>query len=181
MPPPMSEPQAARREQFLHPVPTGRDLPHDVAAEQALLAALLLDEAAFDQIQALVAAGDFYLLAHQHVYQACQDLARDRVAIDPVRVSQRLEARGLLGREVPRELPFALSRGIGTVANVGHYAEVVKGYSQVRRMMQVAQKLVSLGYDGYKKPWDAFWGQRYAVVHDPDGNAVDLFAPADAG
>ncbi|WP_423058062.1 VOC family protein [Brevibacterium linens] len=26
------------------------------------------------------------------------------------------------------------------------------------------------------KPWDAFWGQRYAVVSDPDGNTVDLFA-----
>lgn len=38
-------------------------------------------------------------------------------------------------------------------------------------------KLVSQGYGGYKKPWDAFWGQRYAVVHDPDGNPIDLFAP----
>ena len=25
-------------------------------------------------------------------------------------------------------------------------------------------------------PYDAFWGQRYASVFDPDGNAVDLFA-----
>ena len=25
-------------------------------------------------------------------------------------------------------------------------------------------------------PWDAFWGQRYATVGDPDGNPVDLFA-----
>ena len=42
-------------------------------------------------------------------------------------------------------------------------------------------ELVSLGYHGYKQPWDAFWGQRYAVVHDPDGNSVDLFAPSEAG
>jgi catechol 2,3-dioxygenase-like lactoylglutathione lyase family enzyme len=40
--------------------------------------------------------------------------------------------------------------------------------------------LLALGYDGYKAPWDAFWGQRYAIVNDPDGNAVDLFAPAPA-
>lgn len=26
-------------------------------------------------------------------------------------------------------------------------------------------------------PFDAPWGQRYATVHDPDGNAVDLFCP----
>jgi uncharacterized glyoxalase superfamily protein PhnB len=36
--------------------------------------------------------------------------------------------------------------------------------------------LVGAGYDGVHPPWDAFWGQRYATVADPDGNHVDLFA-----
>ncbi|SDD60734.1 VOC family protein [Rhodococcus tukisamuensis] len=36
--------------------------------------------------------------------------------------------------------------------------------------------LVAAGYEGKLAPWDAFWGQRYATVHDPDGNSVDLFA-----
>ncbi|WEO94537.1 VOC family protein [Streptomyces sp. FXJ1.172] len=40
--------------------------------------------------------------------------------------------------------------------------------------------LVAAGYHGELKPWDAFWGQRYATVHDPDGNGVDLFAPLPA-
>ena len=39
------------------------------------------------------------------------------------------------------------------------------------------QELVAAGHHGAKEPWDAFWGQRYAIVHDPDGNPVDLFAP----
>jgi catechol 2,3-dioxygenase-like lactoylglutathione lyase family enzyme len=38
------------------------------------------------------------------------------------------------------------------------------------------QELAVLGF-GHKDPWDAFWGQRYASVKDPDGNQVDLFAP----
>ena len=38
-------------------------------------------------------------------------------------------------------------------------------------------RLVDAGYTGHRAPWDAFWGQRYAVVHDPDGHGVDLFAP----
>ena len=45
-------------------------------------------------------------------------------------------------------------------------AEVDALYSQV----------IQNGYRGAKAPWDAFWGQRYAVVFDPDGNMVDLFA-----
>ncbi|QRY39668.1 VOC family protein [Microbacterium hominis] len=40
--------------------------------------------------------------------------------------------------------------------------------------------LVVAGHDGHVAPFDAFWGQRYATVLDPDGNAVDLFAPLPA-
>jgi len=35
---------------------------------------------------------------------------------------------------------------------------------------------------GVKEPWDAFWGQRYAVIRDPDDLHLDLYAqlPDDA-
>ena len=45
-------------------------------------------------------------------------------------------------------------------------AEVDKVYSQ----------MISAGYHGEKGPWDAFWGQRYAQLLDPDGVPVDLYA-----
>jgi len=32
------------------------------------------------------------------------------------------------------------------------------------------------GFEADKEPWDAFWGQRYAQLRDPDGVPVDLFA-----
>lgn len=38
------------------------------------------------------------------------------------------------------------------------------------------KELEQAGYEGEHAPWDAFWGQRYATVKDPDGNSVDLFA-----
>jgi uncharacterized glyoxalase superfamily protein PhnB len=37
-------------------------------------------------------------------------------------------------------------------------------------------RMVGAGHRGHKKPWDAVWGQRYAVLLDPDGNHVDLYA-----
>ncbi|WP_345586698.1 VOC family protein [Streptomyces prasinosporus] len=42
------------------------------------------------------------------------------------------------------------------------------------------EELTGAGCHGELKPWDAVWGQRYAVVNDPDGNGVDLFAPLSA-
>lgn len=38
-------------------------------------------------------------------------------------------------------------------------------------------ELVAEGHHGHREPWDAFWGQRYASVADPDGGTVDLYAP----
>jgi uncharacterized glyoxalase superfamily protein PhnB len=39
--------------------------------------------------------------------------------------------------------------------------------------------LVGAGYKGQQPPYDTFWGARYAVVEDPDGNAVGLMSPVD--
>ena len=38
------------------------------------------------------------------------------------------------------------------------------------------EAMIGAGYRGHVAPFDAFWGQRYATILDPDGNPVDLFA-----
>ncbi len=46
----------------------------------------------------------------------------------------------------------------------------------------VDELYAELAADGYgvTEPFDAFWGQRYATVHDPDGMHVDLYAPLES-
>jgi catechol 2,3-dioxygenase-like lactoylglutathione lyase family enzyme len=46
-------------------------------------------------------------------------------------------------------------------------AEVDEAYARV----------VDGGFKSRREPWDAFWGQRYAQLEDPDGVPVDLYAP----
>ncbi len=41
--------------------------------------------------------------------------------------------------------------------------------------------LVAAGHEGVQLPYDAFWGARYAVVRDPEGNSVGLESPPDEG
>ena len=45
--------------------------------------------------------------------------------------------------------------------------------AEVDRMVA---EITQAGFGVHREPWDAFWGQRYATVLDPDGNHVDLFA-----
>jgi uncharacterized glyoxalase superfamily protein PhnB len=37
-------------------------------------------------------------------------------------------------------------------------------------------RVAEAGFPGEKEPWDAFWGQRYAQLRDPDGVPVDVYA-----
>ena len=41
---------------------------------------------------------------------------------------------------------------------------------------EVYARVVEAGFEGEKEPWDAFWGQRYALLGDPDGVRVNLYA-----
>ena len=144
----MSEDPARRSSEApVSPLRTARDLPHSAEAEQAVLGAILTEETAFDQVAALLRPGDFYLLAHQHVYGACEELARESKVLDPILVQQRLDAKGLLGAAVPHELPLSLARAIGSASNVAHYARLVHEQSMARRMMLTAQRIVEMGYE----------------------------------
>jgi catechol 2,3-dioxygenase-like lactoylglutathione lyase family enzyme len=58
----------------------------------------------------------------------------------------------------------------------GHRAGLAFGCDSPAEVDQVYADMVKAGYEGHKEPWDAFWGQRYALLRDPDGNGVDLYA-----
>ena len=41
---------------------------------------------------------------------------------------------------------------------------------------EVYARVTAAGFQSEKEPWDAFWGQRYALLLDPDGVEVSLYA-----
>jgi uncharacterized glyoxalase superfamily protein PhnB len=56
---------------------------------------------------------------------------------------------------------------------------IVVGFSLPTReaVDQRYAELTSAGYAGRQPPFDAFWGARYAIVADADGNDVGLMSP----
>ncbi|MGO9911191.1 MAG: VOC family protein [Acidimicrobiales bacterium] len=57
----------------------------------------------------------------------------------------------------------------------------VLGFSVASREIVDAlyEDLTGAGYKGQQPPYDAFWGARYAIVEDPDGNPVGIMSPSD--
>jgi catechol 2,3-dioxygenase-like lactoylglutathione lyase family enzyme len=44
---------------------------------------------------------------------------------------------------------------------------------------RIHAKLTGLGHPSAQPPYDAFWGARYAIVEDPDGNHIGIMSPSD--
>ena len=44
---------------------------------------------------------------------------------------------------------------------------------------RIHDKLTGLGHRSSQPPYDAFWGSRYAIVEDPDGNHIGIMSAAD--
>lgn len=44
------------------------------------------------------------------------------------------------------------------------------------RVDELFKKIQDSGYEVLKTPYNAFWGQRYSSVFDPDGNQIDIFS-----
>jgi|Tabmets5t2r1_1033131.scaffolds.fasta_scaffold11252_2 uncharacterized glyoxalase superfamily protein PhnB len=63
----------------------------------------------------------------------------------------------------------------------GTGARTVIGFSLPSReaVDELYASVTAAGYPGRQPPHDAFWGGRYAVVGDPDGNDVGLMSPID--
>lgn len=60
-----------------------------------------------------------------------------------------------------------------TPSNHSHFAVL---FDSAKEVDDVVEQIRSAGYSVAIEPFDAFWGQRYAIVEDPDGYKVDLFA-----
>ena len=53
------------------------------------------------------------------------------------------------------------------------------GFPSRDEVDRVYADLIGAGYRGQQEPYDAFWGSRYAVIEDPDGNAIGMMSPSD--
>ena len=89
--------------------------------------------------------------------------------------------------EVPGGVDFDLdSEGFAPLWDAGWPGSkgrsgVVMGFRVASRAAvdRLYESVTGAGYAGQQEPYDAFWGARYAIVEDPDGNAVGLMSPVD--
>ena len=65
---------------------------------------------------------------------------------------------------------------IGEDPKPGNHSSFALLYDSPQEVNEVSKKIIDAGFKVVNEPWDAFWGQRYCIVEDPDGYKVDLYA-----
>ena len=134
------------------PAPAGggtfdRMPPQALEAERSVLGAMLLSKDAIADVVEVIKPDDFYLPAHQLVYDAVLDLYARGEPADAVTVSAELTASGQLNRVGGAAYLHTLISTVPTAANAGYYAAIVADRATLRRMVTVGTRIVQRAYD----------------------------------
>jgi replicative DNA helicase len=125
---------------------TNRVPPHDVAAEESLLGAMLLSRDAIAAAVESCQPDNFYKPAHGHIFEAIESLYAQGEPADPVTVADELRRADLL--DAVGGIPSLISLQANTPAttNAGRYARIVGEHALLRRLIGVAGEIAEIGY-----------------------------------
>lgn len=121
----------------LHIVPRP-DAPHAVAAERALLGALLYNNDLWDELDGRISAEDFYDKRHRIIFAAVQKLVSASRA-DAVLLAQTLKSADQLRDAGGEEYVYEIENISAAVVNVSAYADEIKKTAVLRKMHAVFQ------------------------------------------
>jgi replicative DNA helicase len=129
-----------------------KTLPHNIAAEEALLGSILIDPEAIYKVADIISPEDFYKPAHQIIYSAILYLFEKREAIDILTVTNRLREINELDNIGGPSYLFELINKTPSVMNVVHYAKIIKDKKARRDMIQMSYEIQRLAFDEEKDP-----------------------------
>ncbi|HJY87194.1 MAG TPA: replicative DNA helicase [Candidatus Acidoferrales bacterium] len=112
-----------------------RPLPQNLDAERSVLGAILLDNHTLNTAVEKLKPEDFFLDQHRRVYQQMIRLAEGQQAIDLVTLTDELHRRGELEAAGGAAYLAQLVDGVPRVANVEHYARIVKEKALLRGLI----------------------------------------------
>lgn len=122
--------------------------PYDHKVEQAVLGSILLNNRALAVVGKFITEEDFYVEANRMIFVAMNDIARMGKPIDTVTVGTHMMNTGQLDKVGGAMVFDNITKSTATVANVEHYAKMVKEFSARRKMIYTAQQIVADGFSG---------------------------------
>ncbi|OUN05458.1 replicative DNA helicase [Flavonifractor sp. An92] len=126
----------------------GRQMPHSVEAEQAVLGSMLIDARCVPEVIELLKPEDFYLRQNREIYETIYSMFNFSMTIDPVTVLDHMKQNGVYNDNTSRNYVLQLMEITPTAANVKEYAGIVRDKSLLRRIAETAGALTAMVQEG---------------------------------
>jgi replicative DNA helicase len=122
-----------------------RTLPQNLEAERSVLGAVLLDPASLSMVVPILQEEDFLPDTHRRIYRSMLELFLRSSEIDALTLKEELDRTGSVEKAGGASYISSLLDAVPDVANVEHYARIVKEKSTLRRLIRAGQRMVREG------------------------------------
>lgn len=119
-----------------------RTPPHDIAAEEALLSAILIDNDTLMDVLDILKPEDFYHNAHKKIFGAVVDLFSKNQPADLVTVATRLKEKEELEEIGGAAFLATIADTAPMAMNAVHYAHIIHGKASLRSLINSASAII---------------------------------------
>ncbi len=123
-----------------------REIPHNIEAEQSVIGAMLLSKSAIVEVIESLVPESFYLDKHGKLFTAIKKLYDNGIPVDFTTLTNELKDQGLLSAVGGVEYITEIMEQTPIASNVSYYINIVEEKSVLRRLIDSATDIASLGY-----------------------------------
>ena len=127
--------------------PGYRTPPHSREAEESVIGAVLLSEDAVTEVMDKIHPEDFYVPAHQAIYESMRELFDTSQAIDAVTVSESLRRKGELEKIGGIQYLTRLVDIVPSTSNVVFYAGIVEDHAKRRELIRAGSSVTEYAFN----------------------------------
>jgi len=125
--------------------------PHNLEAEQAILAGVLINNDAVNQIMDILKPQDFYRESHIDLFEGMIHLYNNNEPIDLITLSQYLRNKNILDKVGGNEYLASLVDAISTSAGIHYHAEIVRDLSVRRKLIRECSLISESCFQGWQE------------------------------
>ena len=125
----------------------GRQAPHSVTAEQAVIGSMLIDSRCIPDVIDKLKGSEFYIQQNRDIFETVYSMFSYGQTIDPITVLDQMKVRGVY-KETSDEYIAELMRITPTAANVLEYCSIVSDRALLRNLATAADEINDLVYSG---------------------------------
>ena len=124
-----------------------KNLPSDINAEKAVIAAMLMTEEAIGKVTSILNADDFFQEENRILFQAIADMNSKGQRTDNITLNDYLKKNNLLEKLGGASVLFQFSDLISTPANVVAHSNIVKEKAILRKLIEAGDSISNEAYE----------------------------------